>query len=285
MEGYTHTCRILCTPEYKRKKIYRWDLLFQSAFGDKTSPPFAGLFYSKCLFTFFLSYRIPSIIFHFSSLVVVLFHFSCLFLLFIVCCVISLPILPQFKAYGKRTFLITTLKPVPPGTEGAVSLEGTAAGVGGSLIIAAFAAATGVIATQVAMWNEFSRNFMPLWDLLLYETCILWWFQIWEFNFWGECNRVYVKFVGNHNLFVIFKFRWQLKFVGFDLVEVSKQFSRVCVYERIGNCVLLSSHNDACSSDDFDPLITGGAAFCLLLSRDITYARWRDDGYTSCTSE
>lgn len=64
---------------------------------------------------------------------------------------ISLPILPQFKAYGKRTFLITTLKPVPPGTEGAVSLEGTAAGVGGSLIIAAFAAATGVIATQVAM--------------------------------------------------------------------------------------------------------------------------------------
>lgn len=33
------------------------------------------------------------------------------------------------KAYGKHTFLITTLKPVPPGTEGAVSLEGTLAGV------------------------------------------------------------------------------------------------------------------------------------------------------------
>jgi uncharacterized protein (TIGR00297 family) len=39
------------------------------------------------------------------------------------------------KAYGKRTFLITTFKPVPRGTEGAVSLEGTLAGVGGSLIM------------------------------------------------------------------------------------------------------------------------------------------------------
>ncbi|NER51969.1 MAG: DUF92 domain-containing protein, partial [Symploca sp. SIO1A3] len=32
------------------------------------------------------------------------------------------------KAYGKRTFLITTLEPVARGTEGAVSLEGTLAG-------------------------------------------------------------------------------------------------------------------------------------------------------------
>lgn len=40
------------------------------------------------------------------------------------------------KAYGKRTFLITTLQPVPPGTEGAVSLEGTLAGVLGALAIA-----------------------------------------------------------------------------------------------------------------------------------------------------
>lgn len=40
------------------------------------------------------------------------------------------------KAYGQRTFLITTLKPVPPGTEGAVSLEGTLAGVVASLAIA-----------------------------------------------------------------------------------------------------------------------------------------------------
>lgn len=40
------------------------------------------------------------------------------------------------KAYGKHTFLITTLKPVPPGTEGAVSLEGTLAGVVASVAIA-----------------------------------------------------------------------------------------------------------------------------------------------------
>lgn len=53
------------------------------------------------------------------------------------------------QAYGKRTFLITTLKPVPPGTEGAVSLEGTLAGVLGSLIIVAFGAACGVMSARV----------------------------------------------------------------------------------------------------------------------------------------
>ncbi|CAM9699536.1 unnamed protein product [Ascophyllum nodosum] len=52
------------------------------------------------------------------------------------------------KAYGKRTFLITTFKPVPAGTEGAVSLEGTLAGVAGSVVLAGFAAAFGVITTQ-----------------------------------------------------------------------------------------------------------------------------------------
>lgn len=49
------------------------------------------------------------------------------------------------KAYGKKTFLITTLQPVPRGTEGAVSLEGTLAGVAGSLAIALVARAVGVI--------------------------------------------------------------------------------------------------------------------------------------------
>ncbi|CAN0554328.1 unnamed protein product, partial [Ectocarpus sp. 8 AP-2014] len=39
------------------------------------------------------------------------------------------------QAYGKHTFLITTFKPVAAGTEGAVSLEGTLAGVVGSIII------------------------------------------------------------------------------------------------------------------------------------------------------
>jgi uncharacterized protein (TIGR00297 family) len=40
------------------------------------------------------------------------------------------------KAYGKSTFLITTLQPVPRGTEGAVSLEGTVAGMIASIAIA-----------------------------------------------------------------------------------------------------------------------------------------------------
>ena len=40
------------------------------------------------------------------------------------------------KAYGKRTYLITTLQPVARGTEGAVSLEGTLAGIVGSVAIA-----------------------------------------------------------------------------------------------------------------------------------------------------
>lgn len=49
------------------------------------------------------------------------------------------------KAYGRRTFLITTLKPVPRGTEGAISLEGTLAGVVGSLAIAVVAYGVEVI--------------------------------------------------------------------------------------------------------------------------------------------
>lgn len=49
------------------------------------------------------------------------------------------------KAYGKRTFLITTLQPVARGTEGAVSLEGTLAGVIGSIAIAIVAWGVGIV--------------------------------------------------------------------------------------------------------------------------------------------
>src|SRR4029079_8397186 len=44
------------------------------------------------------------------------------------------------KAYGRRTFLITTLRPVPPGTEGAVSVEGTLGGMLGGFAVAAVGA-------------------------------------------------------------------------------------------------------------------------------------------------
>lgn len=49
------------------------------------------------------------------------------------------------KAYGKRTFLITTLQPVARGTEGAVSLEGTVAGIVASAAIAAVGWGVGLI--------------------------------------------------------------------------------------------------------------------------------------------
>ncbi|NJO81220.1 MAG: TIGR00297 family protein [Cyanobacteria bacterium RM1_2_2] len=49
------------------------------------------------------------------------------------------------KAYGKRTFLITNLQPVARGTEGAVSLEGTLAGVLGSAALASLAWGLGLI--------------------------------------------------------------------------------------------------------------------------------------------
>lgn len=49
------------------------------------------------------------------------------------------------KAYGKHTFLITTLQPVPRGTEGAVSLEGTLAGIVAAVAIALVGWAVGCI--------------------------------------------------------------------------------------------------------------------------------------------
>lgn len=49
------------------------------------------------------------------------------------------------KAYGKSTFLITTLKPVPRGTEGAISLEGTLAGILGGILISLVAYSLGMI--------------------------------------------------------------------------------------------------------------------------------------------
>jgi uncharacterized protein (TIGR00297 family) len=49
------------------------------------------------------------------------------------------------KAWGRRTFLITSLARVPPGTSGAMSLEGTIAGVVGALALGGVAAALGLM--------------------------------------------------------------------------------------------------------------------------------------------
>ncbi|HBB31008.1 MAG TPA: TIGR00297 family protein [Cyanobacteria bacterium UBA8803] len=55
------------------------------------------------------------------------------------------------KAYGQRTFLITTLQPVARGTEGAISLEGTLAGIIASAAIAFIGWGVGLInLTEVA---------------------------------------------------------------------------------------------------------------------------------------
>jgi uncharacterized protein (TIGR00297 family) len=49
------------------------------------------------------------------------------------------------KAYGKTTFLITTLERVKPGTEGAISAEGTAAAVLGGLLLSVCGYTLGII--------------------------------------------------------------------------------------------------------------------------------------------
>jgi len=55
------------------------------------------------------------------------------------------------KAYGRTTYLITTLQRVPAGTEGAVSLEGTLAGVGGSIVLTGFAILAGLGSLQLML--------------------------------------------------------------------------------------------------------------------------------------
>jgi uncharacterized protein (TIGR00297 family) len=49
------------------------------------------------------------------------------------------------KRWGRHTVLITTLRPVPPGTEGAISLEGTAASLVGSGLMTVGLLALGLI--------------------------------------------------------------------------------------------------------------------------------------------
>ena len=55
------------------------------------------------------------------------------------------------QAYGRTTYLGTSFRRVPPGTDGAVSLEGTLAGIAASAVLAFAAAATGFI-PHAAAW-------------------------------------------------------------------------------------------------------------------------------------
>lgn len=49
------------------------------------------------------------------------------------------------KRWGRTTVLITTLRPVPPGTDGAISVEGTLASIAGSGLMTALILALGLI--------------------------------------------------------------------------------------------------------------------------------------------
>jgi uncharacterized protein (TIGR00297 family) len=49
------------------------------------------------------------------------------------------------KAWGRRTWLVPTLRRVPPGTSGAISAEGTAAGLLGALALGALGVACGLV--------------------------------------------------------------------------------------------------------------------------------------------
>jgi uncharacterized protein (TIGR00297 family) len=60
------------------------------------------------------------------------------------------------KAYGRRTFLVTSLKPVPPGTEGAISLEGTLGGLLGALLVAGTGAFLGLLTPATAALVAFA---------------------------------------------------------------------------------------------------------------------------------
>ncbi len=55
----------------------------------------------------------------------------------------------MLQAYGQTTFLITTFRTVSRGTEGAVSAEGTAAGVAAALAFTGVALALGLVRQEV----------------------------------------------------------------------------------------------------------------------------------------
>ncbi|CAI7834601.1 unnamed protein product [Closterium sp. NIES-53] len=55
------------------------------------------------------------------------------------------------KAFGKRTFLVTSFQPVPRGTEGAVSLEGTLAGLAAAVVLSAAALLTNQVNFKIVV--------------------------------------------------------------------------------------------------------------------------------------
>ncbi|MEN9216676.1 MAG: TIGR00297 family protein [Gloeomargarita sp. HHBFW_bins_162] len=70
------------------------------------------------------------------------------------------------KAYGRRTILLTTWQAVPPGTEGAVSLEGTVAGLLGGVALTLVGYGVGMIPLMgipIGVAAAFGANLVESW--------------------------------------------------------------------------------------------------------------------------
>lgn len=79
------------------------------------------------------------------------------------------------QAYGKTTYLITNLQLVPRGTEGAVSLEGTLAGLGAAAVYAGLAFGLGQVSSfscEAVTGHDLPCNYM-LCTLCRLHTTIL----------------------------------------------------------------------------------------------------------------
>ena len=76
------------------------------------------------------------------------------------------------KAYGRRTFSIVSFKPVPPGTEGAVSVEGTAAGWVAGLMLSAIGVG---LATRLPGEGVAWTWIVPCWVAAIVATTIESW--------------------------------------------------------------------------------------------------------------
>lgn len=76
------------------------------------------------------------------------------------------------KRWGRRTVLITTLRPVPAGTEGAISLEGTAASGAGALLMAAVMGVLGLLAGAGPLGPRLALVTLVGWIATLLESWI-----------------------------------------------------------------------------------------------------------------
>ena len=65
--------------------------------------------------------------------------------------------------YGRTAVMPVTFRRVPPGTPGAVSLPGTAAGIGGALVLAFFGWLVGLVATVALALTVAAAAFLSAW--------------------------------------------------------------------------------------------------------------------------